>query len=164
MGTPRLYNFIHDNPQCEFHPSEYVNDPFIIGKNERMVAVNAALEIDLTGQVCSDSLGYAFYSGIGGQVDFMRGAARSRGGKPVICLPSEAAEGRSRIVPHLSEGAGVVTTRGGVHYVVTEHGIAYLHGKSIRERAMALIQIAHPDHRAELLAHAKERRYICLLY
>ncbi|HZK49823.1 MAG TPA: GNAT family N-acetyltransferase [Thermoleophilia bacterium] len=160
MGTHRLYEFVHDNPMCEFRPSSYTNDPYIIGQNDKMVAVNAALEIDLTGQVCSDSLGYDFYSGIGGQVDFMRGAARSRGGKPVICLPSEAAEGRSRIVPHLSEGAGVVTTRGGVHYVVTEHGIAYLHGKSIRERAMALIQIAHPDHRAELLAHAKERRYI----
>ncbi|MHB9148488.1 MAG: GNAT family N-acetyltransferase [Thermoleophilia bacterium] len=160
MGTPRLYDFVHDNPMCEFRPSDYTNDPYIIGQNDRMVAVNAALEIDLTGQVCSDSLGYDFYSGIGGQVDFMRGAARSRGGKPVICLPSEAAGGRSRIVPHLSEGAGVVTTRGGVHYVVTEYGIAYLHGKSIRERAMALIQIAHPDHRAELLAHAKERHYV----
>lgn len=161
MGTPRLYEFVDDNPQCEFRPSDYTNDPYIIGQNERMVAVNAALEIDLTGQVCSDSLGYDFYSGIGGQVDFLRGAARSRGGKPVICLPSEA-NGRSRIVAHLSEGAGVVTTRGGVHYVVTEYGIANLHGRSIRERAMALIGIAHPDHRAELLAHAKERRYVFL--
>ncbi len=160
MGTPRLYDFVHDNPMCEFRPADYTNDPYIIGQNDRMVAVNAALEIDLTGQVCSDSLGYDFYSGIGGQVDFMRGAARSRGGKPVICLPSQATGGRSRIVPHLSEGAGVVTTRGGVHYVVTEYGIAYLHGKSIRERAMALIQVAHPDHRAELLAHAKERHYV----
>ncbi|MHB8870348.1 MAG: GNAT family N-acetyltransferase [Thermoleophilia bacterium] len=161
MGTPRLYEFVNDNPQCEFRPSNYTNDPYVIGQNDRMVAVNAALEIDLTGQVCSDSLGYDFYSGIGGQVDFLRGAARSRGGKPIICLPSESA-GRSRIVAHLSEGAGVVTTRGGVHYVVTEYGIAYLHGRSIRERAMALIGIAHPDHRAELLAHAKERHYVFL--
>lgn len=162
MGTPRLYNFVHDNPQCEFHPSEYVNDPFVIGQNERMVAVNAALEVDLTGQVCSDSLGYNFYSGIGGQVDFLRGAARSRGGRPVVCLPSTTAEGDSRIVEHLSEGAGVVTTRGDVHYVVTEYGIAELHGHSIRDRATALIEVAHPDHRAELMAAAKDRHYVFL--
>jgi len=160
MGTPRLYNFIHDNPQCEFHPSEYVNDPFIIGKNERMVAVNGALEVDLTGQVCSDSLGYAFYSGIGGQMDFIRGAARSRGGRPVVCLASTTEDGDSRIVEHLSEGAGVVTTRGDVHYVVTEYGIAELHGHSIRDRATALIEVAHPDHRAELMTAAKNRHYV----
>lgn len=162
MGTPRLYNFVHDNPQCEFHPSEYVNDPFVIGQNERMVAVNAALEVDLTGQVRSDSLGYNFYSGIGDQVDFLRGAARSRGGRPVVCLPSTTEEGDSRIVEHLSEGAGVVTTRGDVHYVVTEYGIAELHGHSIRDRATALIEVAHPDHRAELMAAAKDRHYVFL--
>ncbi len=160
MGTKRLYEFVHNNPQCEFRPSNYTNDPFVIGRNDRMVAINGALEIDLTGQVCSDSLGYNFYSGIGGQVDFIRGAGRSLGGKPVVCLPSQAHHGESRIVDHLSEGAGVVTTRGDVHYVVTEYGIAYLHGRSIRERAMALIEIAHPDVRAELLAHAKERHYV----
>jgi GNAT superfamily N-acetyltransferase len=160
MGTPALYTFIDDNPHCEFHPSDYVNDPFVIAQNDRMVAVNGALEVDLTGQVCSDSLGYVFYSGIGGQVDFIRGAARSRGGRPVICLPSLGPDGRSRIVDHLSEGAGVVTTRGDVHYVVTEYGVAHLHGRSIRERAMALIEIAHPEHREELLTHAKERRYV----
>ncbi|GAB4254932.1 MAG: hypothetical protein Kow00129_15870 [Thermoleophilia bacterium] len=162
MGGEELYEFVDNNPACEFHPSDYTNDPYVIGQNENMVAINAALEIDLTGQVCSDSLGYNFYSGIGGQVDFIRGASRSRGGKPVICLPSTRPDGESRIVPVLSEGAGVVTTRGSVHYVVTEYGVAYLHGKSIRERALSLIQIAHPDHRAELLAHAKERRYVFL--
>jgi acyl-CoA hydrolase/GNAT superfamily N-acetyltransferase len=162
MGTPRLYEFIDDNPRCEFRPSDYVNDPFIISQNDRMIAVNGALEVDLTGQVCSDSLGYMFYSGIGGQVDFIRGAARSLGGRPVVCLPSLGPEGQSRIVDHLSEGAGVVTTRGDVHYVVTEYGIAHLHGRSIRERAMALIEIAHPEHRQALLTHAKDRRYVFL--
>ena len=160
MGSPKLYSFVHDNPQCEFRPSDYTNDPFVIGQNDLMVAVNAALEVDLTGQVCADSLGYKFYSGIGGQLDFIRGAGRSRGGKPIICLPSCTSEGASRIVSHLSEGAGVVTTRGDVHYVVTEYGAAYLHGRSIRERAMSLIEIAHPEHRAELMALAKERHYV----
>ncbi len=162
MGTQRLYDFVNDNPQCEFRTSDYCNDPFVIARNRNMVAINSALQIDLTGQVCSDSLGYALYSGIGGQVDFNRGAARSKGGKPIICLPSTTSDGESRIVSHLSEGAGVVTTRGSVHYVVTEYGIAYLHGRSIRERALALISIAHPDVRAELMAAAKEHRYVFL--
>jgi acyl-CoA hydrolase/GNAT superfamily N-acetyltransferase len=161
MGTRRLYDFVDNNPLFEFHPSEYTNDPFIISQNDNMISINAALEVDLTGQVCADSLGYTFYSGIGGHADFIRGAARSKGGKPIIVLPSTTRDGsKSRIVPHLSTGAGVVTTRGDVHYVVTEYGIAYLHGKSIRDRAMALINIAHPKFREELLAVAKERHYV----
>ncbi len=160
MGTKRLYDWVHQNPFIEFHPSDYVNDPFVVSQNEKMVAINSALEIDLTGQVCSDSIGYLFYSGIGGQVDMIRGAARSKGGKPIIALPSTAKEGTvSRIVSHLSEGAGVVTTRGDVHYVVTEYGTAYLHGQNIRERALALINIAHPDFREQLLQEAKLRKY-----
>jgi acyl-CoA hydrolase/GNAT superfamily N-acetyltransferase len=160
LGTQRLYDFVDHNPFFEFRPSEYVNDPFIIAQNDRMVAVNAALEVDLTGQVCSDSLGYLFYSGIGGQVDFMRGAARSKRGKPIIVLPSTTEdEETSRIVSHLSEGAGVVTTRGDVRYVVTEYGVADLYGRNIRERALALINIAHPKFREELLAQAKLRHY-----
>ena len=160
LGTQRIYDFVNRNPFFEFRPSDYVNDPFVIAQNDRMVAVNAALEVDLTGQVCSDSIGYLFYSGIGGQVDFIRGAARSKGGKPVIVLPSTADDGeRSRIVSHLSEGAGVVTTRGDVHYVVTEYGVADLYGRNIRERALALINIAHPQFREELLAQAKRRHY-----
>ncbi|MFB0537942.1 MAG: GNAT family N-acetyltransferase [Anaerolineae bacterium] len=161
VGTKRLYDFVDRNPFFEFHPSDYVNDPFVISQNDKMVAIDAALELDLTGQVCSDSLGYLFYSGIGGQVDFIRGAARSKGGKPIIVLPSTTRdETASRIVSHLSEGAGVVTTRGDVRYVVTEYGIADLHGKSIRERALALIHIAHPKFREELLEQAKLRHYI----
>jgi acyl-CoA hydrolase/L-amino acid N-acyltransferase YncA len=160
LGTQRLYDFVDHNPFFEFRPSDYVNDPFIIAQNDRMVAINAALEVDLTGQVCSDSLGYLFYSGTGGQVDFMRGAAKSRRGKPIIVLPSTTDGGQtSRIVSHLSEGAGVVTTRGDVHYVVTEYGVAYLYGRNIRERALALINIAHPKFREELLAQAKLRHY-----
>jgi acyl-CoA hydrolase/RimJ/RimL family protein N-acetyltransferase len=161
MGTKRLYEYIDNNPFFEFYPSEYVNDPYIISQHEKMVAINVGLEIDLTGQVCADSLGYQFYSGIGGQVDFMRGAARSRGGKAIIAMPSTAKNGQiSRIVPRLTEGAGVVTTRGDVHYVVTEYGIAYLHGKSIRQRVMALIDIAHPKFRAKLIQAAKAQKYI----
>jgi acyl-CoA hydrolase len=161
MGTPRLYEYIDNNPFFEFHPTEYVNDPFVIAQHEKMVAINVGLEIDLTGQVCSDSLGYRFYSGIGGQVDFIRGAARSRGGKAIIAMPSTARdEAVSRIVPHLTEGAGVVTTRGDVHYVVTEFGIAYLHGKSIRERVLSLINIAHPKFRNELIQAAKQQKYL----
>ncbi len=161
MGTQRLYDFVADNAAIEFHPCDYTNDPVIIAKNDKMVAINTTLEVDLTGQVCSDSIGAKFYSGIGGQVDFIRGAARSKGGKPIIALPSTAMGGVvSRIVPSLTEGAGVVTTRGDVHYVVTEYGVAHLHGKKIRERAMALIQIAHPRFRPWLLAEAKQRRYI----
>ncbi|MGB9299094.1 MAG: GNAT family N-acetyltransferase [Anaerolineae bacterium] len=160
MGTRRLYDWVDQNPFIEFHPSDYVNDPFIVSQNDSMVAINSALEVDLTGQVCSDSIGYLFYSGIGGQVDMIRGAARSRGGKPIIALPSTAKDGTvSRIVSRLSEGAGVVTTRGDVHYVVTEYGVAYLHGSNIRERALALINIAHPDFRNELLNEAKVRKY-----
>ncbi len=161
LGSRKLYEFIDNNPMIEFRPTEYTNDPFRIAQNDRMVAINSALEVDLTGQVCADSLGKLFYSGIGGQVDFIRGAARSRGGKPIIALPSTAAgETISRIVPTLKPGAGVVTSRGDVHYIVTEYGTAYLHGKSIRERAMALIQISHPKFRPWLLAEAKARKLI----
>ena len=147
----------------EFYPNEYSNDPFVIARNDKMVAINAALEVDLTGQVCADSLGTYFYSGIGGQVDVIRGAARSAGGKPVIALPSTAEiDGQrvSRINSTLKEGAGVVTSRGDVHWVVTEFGAVDLHGKSIRERAQALIHIAHPDFREELMAAARERRLV----
>jgi len=161
MGSRRLYDYIDNNPFFEFYPTEYVNDPYIIGQHEKMVAINVGLEIDLTGQVCADSLGYKFYSGIGGQVDFIRGAARSRGGKAIIVVPSTAKNGQiSRIVPHLSEGAGVVVTRGDVHYAVSEYGVAYLHGKSIRERVLSLINIAHPKFRAELIQAAKTHKYL----
>jgi acyl-CoA hydrolase/RimJ/RimL family protein N-acetyltransferase len=161
MGSKRLYDYIDNNPFFEFYPTEYVNDPHIISQHEKMVGINVGLEIDLTGQVCSDSLGYRFYSGIGGQVDFIRGSARSRGGKAIIAMPSTARDGKvSRIVPHLTEGAGVVTTRGDVHYVVTEYGTAYLHGKSIRERVLALINIAHPKFRNELIQAAKAQKYV----
>ncbi|MCA9773089.1 MAG: acetyl-CoA hydrolase/transferase family protein, partial [Myxococcales bacterium] len=145
LGTQRLYDYIRDNPNFSFQPTEYVNDPFVIARQAKMVAINVALEVDLTGQVCADSLGTRFFSGIGGQVDFNRGAARSKGGKAIIVLPSTAKGGTiSRIVARLSPGAGVVTSRGDVHYVVTEFGVAYLHGRSIRERALALIGVAHP--------------------
>ncbi len=161
MGTRALYDYIDNNPFFEFYPTEYVNDPYIISRHEKMVAINVGLEIDLTGQVCADSLGYRFYSGIGGQVDFIRGAAQSRGGKAIIAMPSTARKGEvSRIVPHLTEGAGVVTTRGDVHYVVTEYGIAYLHGRSIRERVLALTHIAHPKFRNELIQAAKAQKYV----
>lgn len=161
LGTRRLYDYIHENPLFAFHPTEYVNDPYVIGRQHKMVAINVALEVDLTGQVCADSLGARFYSGIGGQVDFNRGAARSAGGKAIIALPSTAMGGEvSRIVSRLSPGAGVVTTRGDVHYVVTEYGVAYLHGKSVQERAIALITIAHPDFRERLLKEAIEARYL----
>ncbi|MBD3321764.1 MAG: GNAT family N-acetyltransferase [Chitinivibrionales bacterium] len=160
-GTRKLYDYIHENRMFEFRPSEYVNDPFVIAQHNRMVAINVAIEVDMTGQVCSDSIGYDFYSGIGGQVDFNRGAARAREGKAIIALPSTAKSGTiSRIVPRLTEGAGVVTTRGDVHYVVTEYGVAYLFGKSIRERVLALAEIAHPDYRNEILKGAKQRKYI----
>jgi acyl-CoA hydrolase/GNAT superfamily N-acetyltransferase len=161
MGSRRLYDYIDDNELFEFYPTEYVNDPYVIAQHEKMVGINVGLEVDLTGQVCADSLGYQFYSGIGGQVDFIRGAARSRGGKAIIALPATAKNGEiSRIVPHLTEGAGVVTTRGDVHYVVTEFGVAYLHGKSIRERVLALVNIAHPKFRRDLLQAAKIQKYI----
>ncbi len=161
MGSQRLYDYIDNNPFFEFHPTEYVNDPFIISQHDKMVGINVGIEIDLTGQVCADSIGYKFYSGIGGQVDFIRGCARSRGGKAIITMPSTAKDGTiSRIVPRLTEGAGVVTTRGDVHYVVTEYGIAYLHGKSIRQRALALINIAHPKFRKILTQAAKQMKYV----
>jgi acyl-CoA hydrolase len=161
LGSRKLYDFIDNNPMVEFHPTEYVNDPFIIAQNDKMVAINSALEVDLTGQVCADSLGTMFYSGIGGQVDFVRGASRSQGGKAIIALPSTASgENFSRIVPTLKPGAGVVTSRGDVQYIVTEYGSAYLHGKTIRERALALIQIAHPKFRPWLLAEAKARNLV----
>jgi 4-hydroxybutyrate CoA-transferase len=150
-GTKRLYDFVHDNPTVEFHPSDRVNDTALIRQNDKMIAINSALEIDLTGQVCADSLGHRIYSGIGGQMDFVRGAALSSGGKPIIALPATAAKGAvSRIVPELKPGAGVVTTRGHVHWVVTEFGAVNLHGKTLRERGEALISIAHPDFRSEL--------------
>jgi acetyl-CoA hydrolase len=157
MGTRALYDFVDDNPFVESYGNEFVNDPFNISKNDRMVAVNSAIQVDLTGQVNSDSVGSRPYSGIGGQVDFIRGAARSKGGRPIIALPSTAKGGTlSRITPMLMEGAGVVTSRGDVHYVVTEHGVANLYAKGIRERARALIDIAHPKFRDELEARARE--------
>ncbi len=161
MGTQRLYDWVHDNPVVEMRPSEFTNDPFNVARNDNMVAINSALAVDLTGQVASDTLMGRFFSGIGGQVDFIRGAARSNGGKPIIALPSTAKDGQlSRIRAALEEGAGVVTSRGDVHYVVTEYGIADLWGKSIRQRTMALIDIAHPDFRGELITSAKKRRYV----
>lgn len=161
MGTKKLYDFVHENPHIEFHPTEYVNNPAVIAKNDRMVAINSAIEVDLTGQVVADSVGYRFYSGIGGQVDFIRGAAMSNGGKPIIALPSTAQKGKvSRIVPFLTEGSGVVTSRGDIHYVITEFGIATLRGKSIRERALELIHVAHPNFRDWLLTKVREQFWV----
>lgn len=161
MGTRRLYDWVHENPLLELRPSDFTNDPLVIARNDRMVAINSALAVDLTGQVAADTLGGKFFSGIGGQVDFIRGAARSVGGKPIIALPSTARAGQvSRIQGAFESGAGVVTSRGDVHYVVTEYGVADLWGKSVRERSLALIDITHPNHRAELLATAKQRHYV----
>lgn len=161
LGTTRLFEFVDNNPIFEFHPAAYTNNPVCIGRNRNMVAINSALQVDLTGQVCSDSIGNQFYSGIGGQVDFLRGAAYSRGGKPVIALSATAKSGQiSRIVPMLNPGAGVVTSRGLVRYVVTEYGVAYLHGKSIRERAQAMIEIAHPKFRGELYEYCEKTRWL----
>ena len=161
LGTKKLYDYVDNNPVFSFQPTEYVNNPSVITQQHKMVAINTALEIDLTGQVCADSLGSKFFSGVGGQVDFNRGAAKAPGGKAIIALPSTAKAGKvSRIVPRLSPGAGVVTTRAGVQYVVTEHGVAYLHGKSVQERALALISIAHPDFREQLLREAIEAKYL----
>jgi acyl-CoA hydrolase len=161
LGTEKLYEFLNNNPFIEAHPVEHVNDPFVVSQNENLVAVNSAIEVDLTGQVCSDSIGAYIYSGFGGQVDFIRGAARSKGGKPIIALPSTARKGKqSRIVPFLQLGAGVVTSRADVHYVITEHGVANLFGKNLWERAEALIRIAHPDHREELEQAAKWRKLL----
>ena len=164
MGTQRLYDWVDDNPMIELHRTEYVNDPFVIAQNERMVAVNSAIEVDLTGQVCADSIGPKLYSGVGGQLDFIYGASRAKDGVPIIALPSTVVlkDGKplSKIVPMLKQGAGVVTTRNHVRYVVTEFGVAELYGKTIRERARALIQIAHPDFRDELTYQAKELHYL----
>ena len=161
IGTRRLYDYVDNNPMFEFRPVDYNSSPVNIARNEKMVAINTAIQVDVTGQVCADSLGYQIYSGIGGQADFIRGAALAPHGKPIIALPATAKNGKvSRIVSHLTEGAGVVTTRGDVHYVVTEYGVAYLHGKSLRERATALIQIAHPRFREQLLAEAKSKKYL----
>ena len=157
MGSQRLYDFVDDNPQVAMLDAAYVNDTKIIRQNPKVTAINSALEVDLTGQVCADSIGMRLYSGVGGQMDFIRGASLSEGGKPIIALPSATRKGLSRIVPHLKEGAGVVTTRAHVHYVVTEYGIANLYGKNLRQRARALIDIAHPDHREDLEQAALER-------
>jgi len=165
LGTKKLYEFVNDNPVFEIHPVDYVNDPFVISQNENMIAVNSAIEVDLTGQVCSDSIGTYIYSGFGGQLDFIRGAARAKNGKPIIALPSTAKNGEvSRIVPYLKKGAGVVTTRADVHYVVTEYGVAQLWGKPLKERARALIEIAHPKFREELEKEAWERKLIPHLF
>ncbi|KPK57238.1 MAG: 4-hydroxybutyrate CoA-transferase [Gemmatimonas sp. SG8_38_2] len=161
LGSDELYDYIDNNPLIEAHPVDYVNDPFIVSQNENMVAVNSAIEVDLTGQVCSDSIGPYIYSGFGGQVDFIRGAAKSRGGRPIIALPSTAKGGTmSRIVPFLKEGAGVVTSRADVHYVVTEHGAVNLFGKNLRERAKALIEIADPQFQEEVELAAKDRKLL----
>jgi acyl-CoA hydrolase len=157
IGSRRLYDLLDDAPQFAFLDAQYVNDGAVIRENPKVVAINSALEIDLTGQVCADSIGTYQYSGVGGQMDFMRGAALSKGGKPIIAMPSITGKGKSKIVPFLKEGAGVVTTRAHVHYVVTEHGVAYLYGRNLKQRAQALIAIAHPDHREELERTAWER-------
>jgi 4-hydroxybutyrate CoA-transferase len=163
LGSRALYDFVDDNPIIELHPTEYVNDPFVIAQNDRMVSINSAIEIDLTGQVCADSIGPRPYSGVGGQMDFVYGAARSRGGKPIIALSSTATlrDGSrvSRIVSMLKPGAGVTTSRNHVHYVVTEFGVAELYGKTLRQRAGELIAIAHPDYRDELEKQAAELGY-----
>jgi acetyl-CoA hydrolase len=160
FGSQRLYEFVHNNPMIELHPSDYINDPFNISRNEKMVAINSAVQVDLTGQVCSDSIGHHFYSGVGGQIDFIRGAARSKGGLPIVAFLATAQDHAvSRIVPALYQGAGVVTTRNDVHYVATEFGVASLHGKTVRQRAQALISIAHPNFREELTRAARELGY-----
>ncbi len=161
LGTRKAFDFVDNNPFMEFHPTEYVNDPFIVAQNERMVAINSALAVDLTGQVCADSIGTRMYSGFGGQLDFIRGAARAKEGVPIIALPSSAKGGTiSRLVNTLAPGSGVVTTRADVHYVVTEFGVADLYGASLRERAERLIAIAHPDFRADLERAARDRKLL----
>jgi acyl-CoA hydrolase len=158
VGTRRLYDYVHDNPAFVFLDIDYVNDPHVIRRNPKVIAINSAIEVDLTGQVCADSIGSMQYSGIGGQMDFMRGAALSEGGKPIIALTSRTAKGFNRITPFLKQGAGVVTTRGHIHYVVTENGVASLYGKNLRQRAKALIEISHPDDR-EMLERASFERF-----
>ena len=160
MGTKRLYDFVDDNPMIEMHPSDYVNDPFVVARHRGMVAINSALAVDPTGQVCADSIGAKFYSGVGGQVDFIRGAARAEEGRAILALPSTAKQGAlSRIAVELAAGSGVTTTRNDVQFVVTEHGIASLHGKTVRERVKELVAIAHPRFRDALMAGARERRW-----
>jgi 4-hydroxybutyrate CoA-transferase len=163
LGTRKLYEWANDNPMVEMHPTEYVNDPFIIAQNDRMVAVNSAIEVDLTGQVCADSIGPKLYSGVGGQLDFIYGASRSKGGVPIIALPSVATlrDGTqlSKITAMLKPGAGVVTSRNHVRFVVTEHGVADLYGKTIRQRAQALIKVAHPQFHEDLQRQARELHY-----
>jgi acetyl-CoA hydrolase len=164
LGTRNLYKWADDNPLIEFHRTEYVNDPYVIAQNERMVAINSAIEVDLTGQVCADSIGPKLYSGVGGQLDFIYGASRSKGGVPIIALPSTTTlrDGTlvTRIVAMLKPGAGVVTSRNHVRYVVTEYGVADLYGKTIRQRAQQLIRIAHPHFRVELSKQARELHYL----
>jgi 4-hydroxybutyrate CoA-transferase len=161
LGSERLYNFIDNNPVIEAHPTDYVNHPFNVARNDNMIAINSAIEVDITGQVCSDSIGTFIYSGFGGQVDFIRGAAHSKGGKPIIALPSTAKDGEmTRIVPFLKKGAGVVTTRGDVRTIVTEYGVANLWGRNLQERTKALINIAHPKFRPDLIREAKARNLI----
>lgn len=150
IGSQKLYDFVHDNPFVEMRESNFVNDTSVIRKNPKMIAINSAIEVDITGQVCADSIGHRMYSGVGGQMDFMRGASLSEGGKAIIALPSVTKSGESRIVPFLKQGAGVVTTRSHVHYIVTEYGIADLYGKTLKQRADALIKIAHPDHQENI--------------
>jgi 4-hydroxybutyrate CoA-transferase len=161
LGSRKLFDYVNDNPIFEFRPNAFTNDPVRIGANDNMVAINSALQVDLTGQVCSDSIGTYFYSGIGGQVDFLRGASRSKNGKPILSLPATAKNDTiSRIVPMLDPGAGVVTSRGLIRYVVTEYGIAYLHGKTIRQRAEALINIAHPKFREQLFEYCERTKWL----
>jgi acyl-CoA hydrolase len=163
LGSQRVYDFVNDNAFVEFHPCDHTNDTARIRKNDHVVAINSALEIDLSGQVCADSIGFRIYSGIGGQMDFIRGSALSRGGRPIIALPSTAADGAvSRIVPALKPGSGVVTTRGHVHWVVTEYGAVNLFGCSLRQRAEALIALAHPDFRGELRTAFADTRHFML--
>ena len=157
LGTRRLYDFIDDNPAVVLLDVAYVNDPAVIRRNPQVTAINSAIEVDLTGQVCADSIGTRIYSGVGGQMDFIRGASLSEGGKPIIALESTTSKGESKITPFLKSGAGVVTTRAHVHYIVTEYGAAYLYGKTLRQRAKELIKIAHPDHRENLEKQAFER-------
>jgi acyl-CoA hydrolase len=157
MGTQRLYDFVHDNPQVLMLDIGYVNDSAVIRRNPKVTAINSAIEVDLTGQVCADSIGTRLYSGVGGQMDFIRGASLSEGGKPIIALPSQTARGESKIVPFLKQGAGVVTTRAHVHYIVTEYGVANLYGRNLKQRAKALVEISHPDHREHLEREAFER-------
>jgi acyl-CoA hydrolase len=150
LGTKKLYEFVHDNPMIDMLDIAYVNDVTVIRQNPRVTAINSALEVDLSGQVCADSIGSKMYSGVGGQMDFIRGASLSEGGKPIIAMPSVTAKGESKIVQMLKPGAGVVTTRAHVHYIVTEYGIANLYGKNLKERSKAMIEIAHPSHREKL--------------